>query len=83
MSTDAVIDRENRNVWDRQRHSCYFCHPEEFTPMLPKHTLCARCGALIEIPDEDPRNMAMRVCPPCDEEIERDLSAPSAPEVNP
>lgn len=54
-------------------HACYFCKPNAFPPMPPQHTLCARCGALIMTGDDDPMNTALRVCPPCDAEIEAEL----------
>lgn len=62
------------NPWNKTRHRCYFCAPDDYPKMPPEHTLCARCGALIITPGrDDPHNLAMTVCPPCDTELESDL----------
>lgn len=59
------------NDWEsRSIHVCYFCRPEAYPTMPPRHTLCARCGVLIEIDNEDPKNLAMEVCQACDAELE-------------
>lgn len=51
-------------------HFCYFCKPERYPPMRAGHTLCARCGALIRIGSHDPMNLAMELCPPCEEAVD-------------
>lgn len=80
MTTNSTVEvATTDNPWGRQRHSCYFCAPDNYPPMPKGHTLCARCGALIITPGtDDPHNLAMTVCPPCDADIEASLAdAPS------
>lgn len=50
-------------------HYCYFCKPGRYPPMLEGHTLCSRCGALIQIGTDDPMNLEMALCPPCEEHV--------------
>lgn len=62
------------NLWKdfeyKGRHRCYFCRPEAYPPMLKGHTLCARCGQLIYVPElDDPMNDAMVVCEKCEQEM--------------
>lgn len=62
-------DKQMRDTtWDN-RHVCYFCRPDQYPEMPEKHTLCSRCGVLIEIPIEDPMNDSMFVCDQCEIEI--------------
>lgn len=66
---------EIENVWG-SLHVCFFCRPELYPRMPAEHTLCARCGALISTPGrDDPRNLALSVCPPCDAQIEAEIEA--------
>lgn len=68
-----------KTVWNEDRslvvgeHGCYFCGPELYPPMVPDHTLCARCAVLMYIPMRDPLNESMFVCGECEIDLRDDL----------
>ena len=63
------------NDGGRRVHACYFCKPDLYDPM-PRHcTICARCGVFIWTGVDDPKNLALSVCPDCETAIEKEVAS--------
>lgn len=74
MTCETILLKRDPHPWSERSHApgdhwCYWCEPELYPEMPAFQTCCSRCGDLIGIPDIDPMNESMYVCPDCWKEL--------------